>query len=85
MVDLIATKNYIKENHSINGKLKFIYKELRREYYSYYLGDSRIYPYEFNALGEFTKISLEQLLKEQYNPFFPVLNELNKRLTYQKY
>ncbi len=85
VVDLIATKNYIKENHSINGKLKFIYKELRREYYSYYLGDSRIYPYEFNALGEFTKISLEQLLKEQYNPFFPVLNELSKRLTYQKY
>ena len=26
------------------------------EYYSYYLGDSRIYPYEFNALGEFTII-----------------------------
>ena len=85
LVDLITVKDYIRENHPVNGKLNFVCKEMQREYYSYYLEDSRIYPYEFNELGELHKIPLEKLLEKQYNNYFPAYDELNKRLTYQKY
>lgn len=86
LVELIRVKEYIKENHPINGKLRFLNKEINREYYSYYLGDSRIYPYEITELGEFVKIPLEKLIQHPiYYRYLPAYEELDKRLTYQKY
>lgn len=86
LVDLIIVSDYIKTNQSINGKLKFVYKELQREYYSYYLNDSKIYPYEITEFGKLTRVPLEKLLtSKDYLEYLPAYNELNKRLNYQKY